>query len=188
MKFSFYLTFLFFLFFYKSYSSLALDSTRQVQLDSIVSNVPNEIRSDLYLLQDYLHNIGKDDEERVWMYFAVFPIYIKYEKSRMYTKKPKFYTPEYVINKRKGVCRDFSDAFQKLCQLSNIPCIQTAGKTPFKVFPFIKSLINFSWPTTRHRWSTVRIKGRWMLMDPTWGSIKEIKKYYQLDRNGNNKK
>lgn len=185
MKLLFYL--FFFLIVNKGYSIASLDSVRQLQLDSIVTNIPKEIRKDLYLLQGYLHKQGYNNEERVWMYFAIFPIYIRYEEKRMYTRKPKYYTPEYVINKGRGVCRDLSSTFQKLCQLSNIPCIQVVGKTPFRIIPFIKSLLHFVIPTTRHAWCVVRIKGRWMLMDPTWAKVKEIKKYYKLDRDGNKK-
>lgn len=179
------LTFFIIIFSLKSFSIIQLDSIRMLQLDSVVSNAPKETRKDLYLLHNYIHINGKTDEERVWMFFAVFPNFIKYEKKRMFERKPLAYTPEYVINKRKGVCRDFALTFDRFCELSNIPCIQITGKTPFNIILFIKSLIHLKLPTTLHQWCLVKVNDRWMIMDPTWAKVKEVKKYYSIDRNGN---
>jgi len=164
-----------------------IDSLRGIQLDSIVTNVPREIRKDIYLLHEYLHNKGTSDEERVWMYYAVFPIYIHYEKKRKYNRKPKFYTPDYTLNKRKGVCRDQAELFGEMCKLSNIPCIQVVGKTPFNIFSFFISLSKFSLPSFLHQWCVVRLNKKWSLMDPTWAKIETVKKYYSYDKRGNRK-
>ncbi len=164
-----------------------IDSLRGIQLDSIVTNIPREIRKDLYLLQEYLHSKGNSDEERVWMYYAVFPMYIHYEKKRQYKRKPKFYTPDYTLNKRKGVCRDQAELFGELCKLSNIPCIQVVGKVPFNIISFFLSLSRFKIPNFMHQWCVVRINKNWHLMDPTWASIESVKKYYSYDNRGNRK-
>lgn len=171
----------------KSISLVPMDSIRMIQLDSIVSNTPKNIKKDLYLLHSYIHNLGKTDEERAWMFFAVFPNFIRYERKRMFEHKSLDYTPEYVINKRKGVCRDYALTFDRLCQLSNIPCIQITGKTPFNIILFMESLMHLKLPTTLHHWCLVKLNGSWKIMDPTWARVKEIKKYYSYDRNGTKK-
>lgn len=169
------------------FSWSSIDTIRGIQLDSIVTTIPREIRKDIDLLQKHLHSKGKNDEERVWMYYAVFPMYIRYDKKRRYKRNPKYYTPDYTLNKKKGVCRDQAQLFGELCKRSNIPCIQVTGRVPFNIISFFGSIIHFMMPNFGHQWCVVRLNGKWSLMDPTWSNIKEVKKYYSYDNKGNRK-
>ncbi len=164
-----------------------IDSLRGIQLDSIVTNIPKEVRKDIVVLHRYIHDKAQNNEERVWMYFAINAIYIRYEKERVYKRKPKFYTPDYTLYKRKGVCRDQSELFGEMCKLSGIPCIQVVGKTPFNLILFLNQLIHFKIPSFYHQWCVVKINNNWSLMDPTWAKVQQIKKYYSSDKQGHRK-
>jgi hypothetical protein len=161
-----------------------IDSTRQLELDSIVTFMPNECRSDLYLLHEYLHSQGKNDEERVWMFYGYFAIHTRYDDKRLYDRNAKFQTPAYTICKRKGVCRDFANAFRELCTMSGIPCLNVYGKVNTTFWSGLKDLSHLQLPKNRHQWNLVKLNDEWLIMDPTWSYVKDFHKYYTYDKDG----
>lgn len=161
-----------------------IDSTRQLELDSIVTFMPKEVKSDLYALQQYVHERAENKEEEVWMFYGYFAIHTRYDVKRQYDNKALYQTPEYTINKRKGVCRDFADAFRKLCDLSEIPCINVFGRVHMNFLSITMDLAHFHLPNNRHQWNLVKLNGEWSIMDPTWTQVKSYHKYYVYDKNG----
>lgn len=171
----------------EKYAWVNIDSNRRIQLDSIVTNVPNDKLKDLKLLHQYIHKQGRNNEERVWMFYGYFGIHTKYDQARKYDRKALFQTPEYTVQKRKGVCRDFSQVFLRLCDMSNIPCMEITGEAPKTFFSVLSDLAHFHFPNNGHTWNVVKLNGEWLLMDPTWSFVKETKGYYEVDKYGREK-
>lgn len=172
------------LIYHSSFAWINIEPSRRLQLDSLVSNMSSETKKDLYKLHDYIEQFGENDEEKVWMIYGYFAIHTKYDMKRYYDRKPFFQTPEYTINKRRGVCRDFAQAFKKLCDLSHIPCLNVYGKAKMSVFQIIMDLVKFHWPYNGHQWNVVKLYNKWQIMDPTWTKIDSIHKYYEIDKYG----
>lgn len=166
------------------FSWVNIDSTRRMELDSLVTFMPKEAKTDLYALHDYIHSSGKNDEERVWMFYGYFAIHTRYDWKRCYDHKALYQTPEYTISKRRGVCRDFADAFRKLCDLSGIPCLNVFGRVNTNLLTKLYDLIHFELPNNRHQWNLVKINEEWCIMDPTWTQVIDYQKYYTYDKYG----
>lgn len=167
-----------------SFAWVNIDSTRQLELDSIVTFIPKEAKTDLYQLHQYIQERANSKEEEVWMFYGYFAIHTKYDKKRQYDNSALYQTPEYTINKRRGVCRDFADAFKKLCELSDIPCINVFGRVNTNFLAVTIDLVHLHITNTRHQWNVVKLNGEWSLMDPTWTEVKEYHKYYKINERG----
>lgn len=148
-----------------------IPEVRKRQLDSIVSIMDQTLRKDLEAAHRYLDSRGKDQEEKVWLFYGYIGTYFKYDKERMSDLKAPFYNPELTVKKSKGVCRDFSRVFEYLCVKSNIPCFSIVGKTRMPIKLFIQWKLHFYSTKITHQWNIVRVNGTWMLMDPTWTNI-----------------
>jgi len=173
---------------YSSYAWVNISEERQIQLDSIVTNIPKDIKRDLHKAHAYMHNNADNDEERVWMFFGYFPTHLRYDHKRKNDFKGVDYTPEYTIYRRSGVCRDFSMLFKKFCDMSNIPCMEVIGKSPQSIFQSFNRALHFTSNKTNHKWNIVKLNGEWQFMDPTWGSVNKKKRYYKIDKRGNKKR
>lgn len=164
-----------------------ISPVRQKQLDSLVTNVPRNILRDLDSLHHYLHQFGRNDEERVFMYYGLFGIHYRYDDQRAGNSNVKEYTTAYTCAKKSGVCRDFSALFMQLCERSHIPCVEAAGRPQTGFKRAWKDYVLFQWRKPNHAWNVVKFNGEWHLMDPTWSFIVRTEKYYDMDENGRRK-
>jgi hypothetical protein len=164
-----------------------IDSTRKVQLDSFVTNIPKDIIKNLDKVHLAMHNYGANDEERVWMFYGYFAIHTKYDKKRMYDRKALFQPPEYTVHAKSGVCRDFASLFVRFCDLSNIPCMEISGKVPKTFWGVLRDLYHLHLPNNGHAWNVVKLNKEWLFMDPTWTSVIRVEKYYEYDKYGKKK-
>ncbi len=83
-------------------------------------------------------------------------------------------TPETLlttIDKGRGVCGDYTQLFQYLCDRAAIPCISEAG--------------DVSTSSISHAWNVVFLNGQWKFVDTTWDDADPKKityKYYLVDK------
>jgi len=70
-----------------------------------------------------------------------------------------------VLERKKGICYDYSFLFRAMCNLSGIESKMISGyaKTSYKEIGVI-------FTKTNHAWNAVRIGGKWHLLDVTWAS------------------
>jgi transglutaminase/protease-like cytokinesis protein 3 len=70
-----------------------------------------------------------------------------------------------VLERRKGICDDYSFLFRAMCQSAHIEVkvINGYAKTSYKE-------IGIAPTKTNHAWNAVRIDGHWHLLDVTWAS------------------
>lgn len=171
----------FFLLLFKVPAFAEISEQRKFQLDSIASTMPKTTCRNLDDAHRFMHQIGQNDEERVWLFFGYMAIHFKYDKKRKGDKKAPVFSPEYTAQRLSGVCRDYSKVFLVLCQKSQIPCMEVPGQSPVfffvKVYNFVRLISN----RYNHVWNIVRINGEWKLMDPTWGKIQETQRFSKYD-------
>lgn len=161
---------------------------RKQQLDSFVTNLPREIVRDLDSAHYFMHQFGKSNEERVFMFYGFFGIHFKYDHGRAgHNKDVKEYSPYYTCRKRSGVCRDFSALFKELCDRSEIPCFNVCGRPKSGIKRSLKDLIFLRMRSPSHAWNLVKFDDSWHLMDPTWTYVTRIEKYYKVDQQGRRK-
>jgi len=161
-----------------------LNVERKKQLDSIVTNVDRKILTNLDSIHEYLHRRGRDDAERVFMFYGMISIHHKYDFKRLKEKrKATEYTPYYTAKRKKGICRDFAALFKELCDRSDIPCVVANGKVKMSLLRKIYEIVTMKY-NPRHAWNIVKYRGTWKLMDPTWSQVYKTEKYYEKDSNG----
>lgn len=161
---------------------------RQKQLDSFVTNLPRDYVRDLDSAHYYMNREGRNNEERVFMFYGFFGIHFKYDHNRAVQKQDvKEYSPYYTCRKRSGVCRDFSVLFKELCDRSGIPCFIALGRAKPGMKRALKDIVFMRMHAPSHAWNVVKFDEEWHLMDPTWTHISRIDKYYKLDSHGRRK-
>ncbi|MFT6982437.1 MAG: hypothetical protein ACJAUD_001204 [Crocinitomicaceae bacterium] len=164
-----------------------MDTERKKQLDSIVTNIDRKILTNLDSVHAYIHKMGREDAERVFMFYGLISIHHKYDFKRLKEKKEaKEYTPYYTAKKKKGVCRDFAALFKALCDRSEIPCVVADGKVKLPWWLVSYKVLSFSY-NPYHAWNVVKYRGKWHLMDPTWSQVYKTEKYYSTDSKGRKK-
>lgn len=155
-----------------------LTDVRKKQLDSIITNLDRSVVSDLDSVHAFIDHMGKEDSEKVFMFYGLIAIHFKYDYNRAGKKKKSVeYTPYYTAKRRKGVCRDFAALFKELCDRSEIPCLMARGNVKHPWLRKMYERITFSY-NPRHAWNIVKYNGKWRLMDPTWSEILRTDKYY----------
>lgn len=164
-----------------------ISEQRQLQLDSIVTNLDKNVLRNLDSLHFELHTAGRNNEERVFLFFGVIAIHHKYDYARKGDKQAKEYTPHYVAFKRKGVCRDFALLFDELCERSDVPCVIAQGRCQVGLKDGIKDLFKRRIKRVNHAWNVVKYNDKWHPIDPTWSKIDTIQKYYTYDDTGKRK-
>lgn len=173
--------------FLSSFSYAQIIETRKLQLDSIVTNIPQEKLRHLDSLHSFLHSAGNNNEERVFMFYGLFAIHYKYDYKRAGKGKNIEYTPYYTASKKSGVCRDFAALFKELCDRSKIPCVVAQGRVKVSLLNGIADFFSLRLKKPNHAWNIVKYNNRWHLMDPTWGTVNSVEKYYGEDENGKKK-
>lgn len=158
-----------------------IDEKRQFQLDSISTNIPKESKQNLDQVHAFLHKNGRNDEERVWLFFGYMGIHFKYDFKRKKEKDAPIFSPEYTAQRRSGVCRDYSKVFLVLCQKSNIPCLEVSGKVTLPIWEVIGKWLHRESNVFNHVWNVVKVNDEWMLMDPTWSYVTETQRIRHYD-------
>ena len=161
-----------------------IDENRQFQLDSITTNIDKTIKKDLANVHTYLHAQGKNDEERIWLFYGFIATHFKYDHDLKKAKDRPYYSTAYTTKKMSGICIDFACLFKDLCDRSKIPCLVVYGKSPDGFFGFMESIGNFfrrKSNLTNHAWNVVKMDTSWKLMDPTWGGILRVEKKQRYD-------
>jgi len=69
-----------------------------------------------------------------------------------------------VLDRRRGVCEDYSRLFNALCQEIGLESVQIVGNARDFHKPYRKTL------GEPHAWNGVKIEGKWYLIDATWGA------------------
>lgn len=72
-----------------------------------------------------------------------------------------------VVRKNKAVCQGFSNLLKEMCSVVGIPCEMITGFTKTEVTD-----INRKLKKTDHAWNSVKLYGKWYLVDVTWATSK----------------
>ena len=164
-----------------------ISEVRQRQLDSVVTNIDRNTLLNLDSLHAKLHATGRNDEERVFLYFGLVAIQYKYDNSRKGDRSAKEYTAYYVAQKKKGVCRDFALIFKELCDRSEIPCVIATGRVNVPIWEAVPDLFKRRQKRINHAWNVVKVNDKWNPIDPNWSKIDSKRKYYTYDDRGRGK-
>lgn len=90
---------------------------------------------------------------------------IRYDVKTYFDKTATWVSSRRVIKKRKGVCEHYARLFQELCRYNGIKSTYIAGYVRGSDYqPDDQRYF------AEHAWNTVKINGKWYLLDATWDS------------------
>ncbi|XP_022654410.1 hillarin-like isoform X3 [Varroa jacobsoni] len=134
-------------------------------IDKYACNVPSEIeRGGIEDLVNYLMVKSRNDLFKVRVIFRWIANNISFEWKYVDEKL----TPEKVLLKKKGVCKDYCSLFCEMCRCAGIRVKQIQG---FAKGHDYRPEHQFSpGSDVPHAWNAVFLFGSWRLVDVTWGS------------------
>ncbi|XP_069831767.1 uncharacterized protein [Dendropsophus ebraccatus] len=99
----------------------------------------------------------------IWMWICH---HIEYDTTGLKNKGLVSSDPEDVFRNKKGVCTGYSSLFEHMCRLAGVLCQSVHGYckgASFKPGQTVSGDLD-------HTWNIVLLKGRWHLLDSTWGA------------------
>lgn len=135
------------------------------KIDRHARRAPEELRQDLPGLTAYLAEEAADDVERVRAFFSWIAANIDYDEEAFRDDRRRINRNlSDLLRRRRAVCTGYAQLFQAMCREVSIPCEVITGysKGTLTTLPDLRK--------PDHAWNAVMLKGRWHLLDATWGS------------------
>ncbi|KAA3621367.1 MAG: hypothetical protein DWQ02_27920 [Bacteroidetes bacterium] len=145
--------------------------------DNVALEVPRDGTQNVKELAGHLTKGLDTDLEKARAFYVWIANNIKYD-ARFYFNDKR--TPQQIKDRQKvsnvlrtkiAVCEGYSNLFHELCLEAGIPSIFVSGFTKTN-----KGRI----PRTTHAWNVIKVDGKWVLIDSTWGAgyVDEDKKRF----------
>lgn|GEM_PF-2417874 len=127
--------------------------------------VPRSIAKSTNKLAKFLTENDTSEFQKVFNIYAWITNNIRYDVRALCKVKSKLYYSKKTLRKKKGICYQYSDLFNILCQNAGIKSKEILGYSRGSSYHE-----NDRFYETDHSWNGVRIDSSWYLVDATWGS------------------
>jgi len=146
---------------------------------------PEETRSSVQALADYLITPAESDEDRARAVYRWVTAHIAYDVDGFLSGEYADADPGNVLRSGSAVCHGYASLFDRLAAAAGLEVVQIRGYAKgagYAVGHVLPSVYN-------HSWNAVRIAGRWRLIDTTWGAgaleadgsyVREFEPFYFL--------
>lgn len=124
---------------------------------------PENSAKNLNSLVDYLYKGGNNQTQRVELFCYWIAENIAYD-TEAYESGKKTDTDK-ILSYKKGVCQNYAELLQKMCNAVRIECHLISGYS--KGYSYFK---NKPFPDTDHSWNIVKVDGKYLFIDATWSS------------------
>ena len=152
--------FFIFIFLMVSYFLISRDYT---YIDEYALRAPST--EDMESLVSYLIKPASDDFEKVRAIYFWITHNISYDVHAFFSNRILDTSAINVFYTRKIVCAGYANLFQEFCDIAGIECVTIIGFA--KGYGYVAGMVP---KKSNHAWNAVKIKGKWYLIDATWGS------------------
>jgi transglutaminase/protease-like cytokinesis protein 3 len=135
-------------------------------MDRRALSTPKSAERSVETLARYLAGPAQNEEEKARALFRWITENITYDTRAYFTGQDRSAGPDDVLKTRKGVCEGFSGLFEKLGRAAGLEIVTVSGHA--KGYGTAAGG-RFEGPPD-HAWNAVRIRGKWRLVDATWGA------------------
>jgi len=126
-------------------------------ITSKAKSVPPQDCNSIQSLARHLANLGTSEEEKAWATFVWICHHISYDVDGFRGQRPrKSCNPEDVLQSRLCVCQGYANLFEAIAKATGLEAKIITGRTK-------------EGGAGGHAWNAVKLRGRWMLLDCTWG-------------------
>lgn len=138
-------------------------------IDQHALKTPEAETQSLSRLATYLARPAKNDKQKARAFYRWITANIAYDVNAYlaHTSTHKNQQPDVVLQTRKAVCTGYSNLFAALAQTVGLNAVVISGQTRRATLPTLKADGTRS---SSHAWNAVNIKGKWQLIDCTWGA------------------
>jgi hypothetical protein len=143
-------------------------------VDIWAKNITKAEAKSIDALTQIINQNSKSDYEKVRAIYVWIGSNVSYDIKSFKTRQIPDQSPQTIFKYKMAVCQGYSELFKKLCSNMNIPCEIISGYS--KGFGYKEGK---KFKSTDHAWNTVKIDGKWFLVDATWGAgyVDENEKY-----------
>lgn len=136
-------------------------------IDSFAQNAPNGVDRDSATIATYLLKGCHNDMEKARAVFTWIAYNIKYDDNAYNTGKVGNMSATGVIKRKHAVCEGFANLYYELATSMGLETqIITGWAKAYGYRPGEK----FTGTQPNHAWNAVKVNGRWLLLDNTWGA------------------
>jgi hypothetical protein len=154
-----------------------VDDYKTNEQDKIVKNIPQVLLDSLKsepvkMLPQLVTELTKGTDDpylKVKRFFDWISLNIEYDLEKYLKKKVTYKNNPYIdcIANGKSVCEGYADLFEEMCNIAKIENKKIIGYSRGLGYNFFNERRSIK---NNHKWNAVNIKGRWYLVDPTWGA------------------
>ncbi len=135
------------------------------EIDNYALKAPENITTSILQLSKYLTGPYENDLDKVRSIFTWITKNIKYDYAAYKNGNLRLNkSNEDVLKRQKAVCYGYSTLFKALCNQANIEAEVVSGYSK-KTLDAVSDL-----GEADHAWNSVKIDGKWYLLDATWTS------------------
>ncbi len=146
-------------------SSIAFAQNDFKELDEFASKkVSTSIAKDYIKLAKHLTDPYDTEIEKVRSIYVWITHNIRYDVSAFFNGTKFYIEPNEVLKRKRGVCGAYSSLFKNMCDEVGIDSRDITGYS--KGYGYRKGKVR----ENLHAWNTVKIDGKWYLLDLTWGA------------------
>ncbi|MCK5683880.1 hypothetical protein KAJ27_07160 [bacterium] len=141
-------------------------ATDYSDIDYRASNTPDYAEKTLKDLSLYLIRNASSEREKARVIFKWITENVSYDYDKLSSnewRRKGNLTAVEVLEERKAVCGGYANLYKSLADLAGLNCVRLTGKA--RGFIFSKDT-----DTLGHAWNSVKIDGKWRLLDSTWGA------------------
>lgn len=134
-------------------------------LKEYAKSAPPSIEKSPLKLARYLTENEPSKQQQVLNIYTWMIYNIRYEVKELSKIERRHYTPKQTLQRKKGICSQYSELFQVLCAFAGISAKEITGYV--KGPAYTSGDLFFE---SDHSWNAVYLDSAWYLLDATWGS------------------
>lgn len=131
----------------------------------IANNIPTSNTRSIKELCEYINNNTTTDLEKARTIYAWVALNIHYDDKGYNQSTYGDLSPESVLKSRKAVCSGYSNLYKTLCDSVGLQAVKITGYAKGYGYQ-----VGDKMSDTDHAWNAVRVDGKWLLVDATWGA------------------
>ena len=138
-------------------------NSEMIKIDEFAVNVSSKHFASYENLAKYFTNQFNDEKSISRSIYTWIAFNISYDQSSLLDVERNNQTAEAVWFNRSAVCEGYANLFNAMCTAAGIDCRAING--------YVKDFAGDDLSLPNHSWNSIKIDGKWHLLDVTWASV-----------------
>ena len=133
-------------------------------IDKHALKAPADAEETVAKLAAYLAKPAKNDAEKARAFYRWITDRVAFSPELLFSGKWEVPPPEKVLKTRLCICGGYVQLFKALCDEAGVECLVIPGYVKVSGLKLDANM------PKNHGWNSVKLDGRWYLVDATWGA------------------